>query len=121
MAAPLEHKHARGNRDPGEWAHFWQQFQYRWECDNEEMDDIWLEWDSWTESVCGFIPSVLTRLDHRLQPAPRTWISRCVSTSWPWTEKSNNHGIAAPGLRLRDPHRWKQGTRVPDMLGLDLR
>ena len=64
MAAPLEHKHARGDRDPGEWAHFWQQFQYRWECDNEEMDDIWLEWDSWTESACGFIPSVLTCLDH---------------------------------------------------------
>ena len=62
MAAPLEHKHA--DRDAGEWAHFWQQFQYRWECDNEEMDDIWLEGQSWTEPACGFIPSVLTRLDH---------------------------------------------------------
>ena len=28
MAAPLEHKHT--HRDPGEWAHFWEQFQYRW-------------------------------------------------------------------------------------------
>ena len=46
MAAPLEHKHARGDRARGEWAHFWQQFQYRWECDNDEMDDIWLEWQS---------------------------------------------------------------------------
>ena len=62
MAAPLEHKHAP--RDPGEWAHFWQQFQYRWECDNDDMDDIWLEGQSWTEPACGFIPSVLTRLDH---------------------------------------------------------
>ena len=62
MAAPLEHKHT--HRDPGEWSHFWQQFQYRWECDNEEMDDIWVEGQSWAEPACGFIPSVLTRLDH---------------------------------------------------------
>ena len=64
MAAPLEHKHARGDQDPGEWADFWQQFQYRWECDNEEMDDIWVQWESWTEPGCGFIPSILTHLDH---------------------------------------------------------
>ena len=62
MAAPLEHKHIP--RDPGEWDHFWQQFQYRWECDNDDMDDIWVEGQSWTEPACGFIPSVLTRLDH---------------------------------------------------------
>ena len=62
MAAPLEHKHAP--RDPGQWDRFWQQFQYRWECDNDEMDDIWVEGQSWTEPACGFIPSVLTRLDH---------------------------------------------------------
>ena len=49
MAAPLEHKHPGGDRDPGEWVHFWHHSQYRWECDNEEMDDIWLEWESWTE------------------------------------------------------------------------
>ena len=38
VAAPLEHKHT--HRDPGEWAHFWSQFQYRWVCDNDAMDDI---------------------------------------------------------------------------------
>ena len=26
--------------------------------------DIWVEGQSWTEPACGFIPSVLTRLDH---------------------------------------------------------
>ena len=34
------------------------------ECDNDDMDDIWVEGQSWTEPACGFIPSVLTRLDH---------------------------------------------------------
>ena len=28
------------------------------------MDDIWVEGQSRTEPACGFIPSVLTRLDH---------------------------------------------------------
>ena len=28
------------------------------------MDDIWVQWESWTEPGCGFIPSILTRLDH---------------------------------------------------------
>ena len=28
------------------------------------MDDIWLEGQSWTKPGCGFIPSVLTHLDH---------------------------------------------------------
>ena len=46
MSAPLEHKHTRW--DPGEWTHFWEQFQYRWECDNDDMDDVWLEGQSWT-------------------------------------------------------------------------
>ena len=62
MAAPLEHKHA--DRDPGEWAHFWKQFQHRWESGSEEMDDMWLMLESWTEPTCGFIPSVLMCYDH---------------------------------------------------------
>ena len=68
MAAPLEHKHAHW--DPGEWAHFWEQFQYRWECDNDDMDDIWLEGQSWTEPACGFITvevRTVARQIHQLQ------------------------------------------------------
>ena len=66
MTAPLEHRHS--HRDPGEWDRFWRQFQYRWECDSDDMDDTWVEGQSWTEEPgCGFIPSVLTRLDHPME------------------------------------------------------